>query len=114
MKQLNGTHITIIVVAFLLMLGGLVFSGRDTAALMSVGLLLLAGLGFGGAQIGAQLSQVKENTNGTLSELTGQIRHLTNLLVASQPTPEALALLKPVSAPPVVDSVTTLLPQVYQ
>lgn len=97
MNKLSGTHITIIVVAFLAGMSALLAMGRSAEALTGIGVLLLGGLGF---QI-SQTAQVKENTNGTLSAFMKEISRLNTMLAASQPTPEVVAMaVRPVSSPP--------------
>lgn len=64
MKDLSGTHKTIIIVAFLVALVALTFLGKDTAALVAVGAAILGGIGISVAQ-GTQTIQ---QTNGALKE----------------------------------------------
>jgi hypothetical protein len=61
-RDLNGTHKTIIIVAFLAAIVGLSYLGNDTAALVAVGTAILAGLGIAVAQG----NQTIQQTNGAL------------------------------------------------
>lgn len=92
MKDLNGTHKTVIVVAFLAALVGLAVLGKDTAALIAVGTAILGGLGFSLAQN----AQIRDNTNGALkakdenfkefaSEMTRHMREMADKMAEMQP-----------------------------
>lgn len=94
MKDLTGTHKTIIVCAFLAALVALAFMDKDTAAVIAVGTAILGGLGFSLAQS----SQIKDNTNGALkakdemfqkfAESTQQnMREMAEMLAKMQPPP---------------------------
>lgn len=95
MKDLTGTHKTIIIVGFLGSLVALSYLGKDTAALVAVGAAILAGLGFSVAQ-GAQTIQ---QTNGALKEkdkafqefakeTSQHMRELADMLAKMQPPPK--------------------------
>lgn len=95
MKDLTGTHKTIIIVAFLASLVGLSFMERDTAALVAVGAAILGALGISVAQG----SQTIQNTNGALKEkdkafqefakeTSQHMRELADTLAKMQPPPK--------------------------
>ncbi len=95
MKDLNGTHKTIIIVAFLAAIVGLSFLGKDTAALVAVGAAILGGIGISVAQG----SQTIQNTNGALKEkdkafqefaadTTKHLRELADKMAEMTPPPK--------------------------
>lgn len=94
MKDLNGTHKTIIIVAFLAAIVGLSYLGKDTAALVAVGASILAGLGIAVAQG----SQTIQQTNGALKakdeafqdfakETQTHFREMADMLAKMSPPP---------------------------
>jgi hypothetical protein len=94
-KDLTGTHKTVIIVAFLAAIVGLSFLGKDTAALIAVGTAILAGIGFSVAQG----TQIQQQTNGALkakdeafqqyaAETSKHLRELANKMAEMTPPPK--------------------------
>lgn len=86
MKPLNWPLATVIV-AFLLLIGFLSYTGREQGALIAVGSAILAGLG---VSLGQQ-NIVKDNVNGNLARLLNLVEGLANRLAeapASPPRPD--------------------------
>ncbi len=94
MKDLNGTHKTVIIVAFLAAIVSLSFLGKDTAALVAVGTAILAALGFSVAQG----TQIQQQTNGALkakdeafqqfaADTTKHLRELADKMAEMTPPP---------------------------
>lgn len=95
MKDLTGTHKTIIIVAFLGSLVALALLGKDTAALVAVGTAILAGIGFSVAQG----TQIQQQTNGALkakdeafqqyaADTTKHLREMADKMAEMTPAPK--------------------------
>lgn len=78
-----NTHMTIVIVAFLTLLGLLSWQGKDTAAVIMIGGILLGGMGF----TIAQGQQVKDQTNGNTSQLVERLTESIRMLAVAHPIP---------------------------
>lgn len=111
MKNLTNQQ-TVILVAFLACVTLLAFTGRETGALIAVGVAILGGLGLA---IGQQQG-IKDNTNGTnqrllevidraAAESTVNARRLMTLLEGNQHELSKLAhLMASMSPPPAIEA----------
>lgn len=76
MKDLGWPHVFLIAVV-LLVLGGLAYAGKDSAAVIGGVIALLAAMGFvvkGQAEVKEQAAAIREQTNGTTTNLVTLIR----------------------------------------
>jgi len=95
MGKFTATHVTIVIVVFLTAIVVLSVTGHDSAALISVGVAILAGLGL---SLGQQQA-VKEQTNGNTSRLMQMISDSAKAQTEqAKTTASLLALMTPGSA----------------
>jgi len=97
MKNLTWPQV-VVIVAFLAVIGGLTWTGRDTAVLVTVGMAMLAGLGL---SIG-QGQAIKDQTNGNTGQLLEMQREMMRTLAQTQPATPAAAAPAAESTGPVV------------
>ena len=93
--KFGPTHATIIIVAFFAALVALASMGKDTAALVAVGVAILGAIGLAVGQAGTTreaVNQVATNTNGNTHRLMQIIDEQSRLLAAAMPpSPESVA-----------------------
>lgn len=99
MKDLRWPHVTVIV-AVLGMLGWLSYEGKDGAGVIAGVLALLGALGYVAhqqSQIKEHTSAIKQQTNGSLSELMRQSENKDRII---KELADKLAEMQPPTAPP--------------
>lgn len=88
MKDLRWPHAFVLAV-ILLVLGGLAYTGKDSAAVVAGVIAVVAGVGLvikGQGEVKEQTTAIRDNTNGTMTNLVNLVRDIQNQMVEQQRT----------------------------